>query len=134
MHKKIIVSLALDHGISKDALDMARHLRGDDGEILAVHVHETPSSSVNAFMPESAVQQAFDAAKAKLAERLIGTPDVEPVILHGSAGRTITDYAVKINADCIIIGSHKPGLSDYFLGSTSSRVVRHAPCSVYVIR
>ena len=134
MHKKIIVALALDHGISKEALEMARHLRGDDGEILAVHVHETPSSSVNAFMPEDAVNNAFNAAKEKLTERVAGTDDVEPVMLHGPAGRTITDYAVKIGADCIVMGSHKPGLSDYFLGSTSSRVVRHAPCSVYVIR
>ncbi|MFK7879453.1 universal stress protein [Roseobacter sp.] len=134
MHKKIIVALALDHGISKEALDMARHLRGDDGEIFAVHVHETPSSSVNAFIPEDAVKRAFASASETLADRLIGTSDVEPVMLQGSAGRTITEYARKIDADCIIIGSHKPGLSDYFLGSTSSRVVRHAPCSVYVIR
>ncbi|WP_187429798.1 hypothetical protein ROLI_015410 [Roseobacter fucihabitans] len=134
MHKKIIVALALDHGISKEALDMARHLRGDDGEILAVHVHEAPSSSVNAFIPADAIQNAFGAAKQKLAERIAGTRDVEAVMLQGPSGRTLTEYAEKIDADCIIIGSHKPGLSDYFLGSTSSRVVRHAPCSVYVIR
>ncbi len=134
MHKKIIVGLALDHGISDEALAMARHLKGDDGEIHAVHVHEAPNSTVNAYVSEDIMRQAVDAAKEKLAARVANLPDVEPVMLHGSPGQALTQYASKIGADCIITGSHKPGLSDYFLGSTSSRVVRHAPCSVYVIR
>jgi len=36
--------------------------------------------------------------------------------------------------DLIIVGSHKPGLQDYLLGSTAARVVRHAMCSVLVGR
>ncbi|WP_299783668.1 universal stress protein [uncultured Roseobacter sp.] len=134
MHKKIIVSLALDHGISEEALAMARHLKGDDGEILAVHVHEMPNSTVNAYVSEDVMKRAVDGAKEKLANRVANTPDVEPVLLHGNPGQSLTSYAKKIGADCIIVGSHKPGLSDFFLGSTASRVVRHAPCSVYVIR
>lgn len=134
MHKKIIVSLALDHGISKEALAMARHLKGDDGEILAVHVYETPNSTVNAYVSEDIVKRAVDGAQEKLANRVAETPDVEPVMLQGNPGQALTTYAKKIGADCIIVGSHRPGLSDFFLGSTASRVVRHAPCSVYVIR
>ncbi len=42
--------------------------------------------------------------------------------------------AVAHAVDCIVIGSHKPGLSDYLLGSTAARVVRHAPCAVHVYR
>ena len=34
----------------------------------------------------------------------------------------------------IMIASHKPGMSDYFIGSTASRVVRHSPVSVLVSR
>ena len=134
MHKKIIVSLALDHGISQEALAMARHLKGDDGEIIAVHVYEPPNSTVTAYVSEDIVKRAVDGARAKLHNRVAEASDVTPVMLQGQPGRAITDYAEKIGADCIIMGSHKPGLSDYFLGSTSSRVVRHAPCSVYVIR
>ncbi|WP_299963629.1 universal stress protein [uncultured Roseobacter sp.] len=134
MHKKIIVSLALDHGISAEALAMARHLKGDDGEIKAVHVYDRPNSTVNAYVSEEVMARAAEAARDKLAARVAQTPDVEPVMLHGQPGRALVDYAAKIGADCIIVGSHKPGLSDYFLGSTAARVVRHAPCSVYVIR
>jgi nucleotide-binding universal stress UspA family protein len=55
-------------------------------------------------------------------------------VIHGSAGQAIVDYAEAHGADCIIVHSHKPELSDYLLGSTAARVVRHAPCSVHVIR
>ena len=42
--------------------------------------------------------------------------------------------AKEKNADMIIIASHRPGLQDYFLGSTAAKVVRHATCSVLVVR
>ena len=38
------------------------------------------------------------------------------------------------DADVIVIASHDPGLADYLLGSVAARVVRHAHCSVLVVR
>lgn len=133
MYKKIIVSLALDHGISDQALAMARLLRGDEGEIFAVHVYETPSGTVGAYVSEDDLAKGHQTALNRLNEKTEGM-DVTPVMLKGHSGRAITDYAGDIDADCIVVGSHKPGLSDYFLGSTASRIVRHAPCSVHVLR
>ncbi|MEB8433536.1 universal stress protein [Cocleimonas sp. KMM 6892] len=53
-------------------------------------------------------------------------------------GRTsyheIIEFAKEKNADLILINSHKPGLGDYLLGSTASKVVRHSPCAVLVDR
>ena len=43
-------------------------------------------------------------------------------------------YAKKIGADLIIVASHKPNVGDYLLGTTAARVVRHATCSVFVVR
>ena len=37
-------------------------------------------------------------------------------------------------ADLIVIGCHAPGVGDFLLGSNAARVVRHAGCSVYVVR
>jgi nucleotide-binding universal stress UspA family protein len=39
-----------------------------------------------------------------------------------------------MNADLIVLAAHRPELKDYLLGPNASRVVRHAKCSVYVIR
>ena len=134
MYNKIIISLALDHGISQTALDVARSLCAEGGKIIAVHVYEALQGSVKTYVSDEAVAQAKQAAQDRLTERVGDAPDVEPVMLTGHSGRAITDYAKEIGADCIVVGSHKPGLSDYFLGSTSARIVRHAPCSVHVLR
>ena len=60
--------------------------------------------------------------------------DAEAIVLTGHAGRTITDYAEKIGADCIIVGSHRPDMKDFFLGSTAARIMRYAPCSAHALR
>ena len=52
----------------------------------------------------------------------------------GSSYHNIIQSAKENNADLILINSHKPELKDYLLGSTAGKVVRHAPCSVLVIR
>jgi universal stress protein F len=56
------------------------------------------------------------------------------VLVWGHSGRTILDWAEANAVDCIVIASHRPGLQDYLLGSTAGRVVRHARCSVHVVR
>ncbi|NVO58028.1 universal stress protein [Rhodobacteraceae bacterium B1Z28] len=134
MYDKIILALSLEHGIAAQALETAQCLGGANAEIIAVHVYEPPSGSVSAYLDKELVQQAFEDAKSKLHERVEGTPNVTPVILKGHSSRTITEYAAEIGADAIIVGSHKPGLSDYFLGTTAARIVRHAPCAVIVLR
>ena len=51
----------------------------------------------------------------------------------GSAKDEILDYAQEINADLIVVGSHRPSTSTYLLGSTASAIVRHAKTSVFVV-
>ena len=46
----------------------------------------------------------------------------------------ILETAEKVEADLIIIGSHRPTMSDFLLGPNAARVVRHAECSVLVVR
>ena len=69
-----------------------------------------------------------------LAEDFDGDDDVDIVVITGHAGRTIVDYANDQGIDCIVMNSHRPDLTDYFLGSTAARVVRHAQCPVLVMR
>ena len=38
------------------------------------------------------------------------------------------------NADLVVVGSHRPVMSDYLLGSNAKTIVRHAQCSVLVVR
>ena len=72
--------------------------------------------------------------KDALAERVTAASDLKAEFLTGHPGRAITDFAEKVGADCVVVGAHKPELIDFLLGSTADRVVRHAPCSVHVLR
>jgi nucleotide-binding universal stress UspA family protein len=134
MYQKIIVSLSLDHGIAQKAIKAARAMINNGGEIIAIHVYEPLQGSVNTYVDSEVVEKALQSAEEALAARVADEPDIESVLIKGHSGRAITDYAEEIGADCIIVGSHKPELSDFLLGSTSARVVRHAPCSVHVLR
>ena len=134
MYKKILVPMALDHGISQHTLEVARALSAADSEIVALHVYEMPQGSVSAYLDKDAVADGFRAAASLLREKTEELEGIQPEIVKGHTARTIIDYANNKDFDCIVIGSHKPGLSDYFLGSTASRVVRHAGCAVHVHR
>ena len=134
MYKKILVPMALDHGISQHTLQVARALSSDGSEIIALHVYEMPQGSVSAYLDKDVVAEGFRAARNLLREKVSDLEGVRPEIVKGHTARTIIDFANTNDVDCIVIGSHKPGLSDYFLGSTASRVVRHAGCAVHVHR
>jgi len=134
MYKKILVALALDHGYGLKALELARTLRVEGGEIIAVHVFEPVHSSVSLYVPTEHVKKTRKASKKEIAKRIGEAKDVETAVIVGHAGRAITDYAEEVGADCIVLGSHKPGLQDFFLGSTAARVIRYANCSVHVLR
>ena len=134
MYKNILVPMALDHDISPITLGVARALAGENGKITAIHIHEAAQGSVAAYLSEDAVRQAQATARARLDEKLDGLDGINGELVVGHAYRSIIDYAEVHGMDCIVIGSHKPGLSDYLLGSTAARVVRHAPCAVHVCR
>jgi nucleotide-binding universal stress UspA family protein len=57
------------------------------------------------------------------------------LVRNGEARQQIIDYAAEWSADLIVLGSHgRRGLNRFLLGSVSDAVVRHAPCSVEVVR
>jgi nucleotide-binding universal stress UspA family protein len=133
MYNKILIASALGQGFSEKALQAARSLISENGKIIVAHVIEPVNNVVQSFVTEDVKSKTYEKIKNMMAERCKDEA-IESEILYGQAGREITKYAEKIGADCIIIGSHKPGLEDFFLGSTSSRVVRYAKCSVHVLR
>lgn len=134
MYKKIIAALGLAHGHGEAALETARKLLSEGGEILAVHVLEPVPGFASYYLPPDHEKQTRANALAGIADRVGDAKDAKPVVLSGHPGRTITEYAEDIGADCIIVGSHKPDMQDMLLGSTAARIVRHAPCAVHVLR
>ncbi len=133
MYKNILIPIAGDHGgTTREAMAAARFLADPDAKLTALTVVETVPGHVAAELPAGLIERAREAAEAHLRE-LVGDTMV-PVVVTGHAARTINEYAAEHGIDCIVVASHRPGLADYFLGSTAAHVVRHAPCAVHVVR
>lgn len=134
MYNKIIIASAMDQGFNSKALKTAKALLSENGKIIVIHVMEPVNGMVQSFMSEDAESKTYETVKTMMTERLNGEEGIVTEILRGRAASEISSYAKKVGADCIILGSHKPGFEDYLLGTTSARVVRHATCCVHVLR
>ena len=103
-----------------------------------LHVIPAGPAVLSQYIPggyEKLVSGKIEGELDKLAAGLGLAPDrVTTHVRFGGVYQEILAYAEKIGANLIVIGSHKPGAADYLLGSNASRVVRHAPCSVFVVR
>lgn len=136
MYKHILVPIVFDHGTQgKEAVETATHLLAEDGSITLLHVLEDVPVYAAAHIPHGVREQHREAALTelhKLADQV--NANTQCHVIHGHSSQSILDYGEKHAADCIVISSHKPGLEDYFIGSTAARVVRHARCAVHVMR
>ena len=135
MYKQILVPVLFDEGHDTHAsFEMAKGLADKDTKFTVVHVLETMPSYMTAGIPSELLKGNRREAEESLDAAAKGLPNAERIMMQGNPGRSIVDCAAKYDADCIVIASHKLGLTDIFLGSTAAKVVRHANCSVHVIR
>ena len=135
MYKNILVPIAFDEEHDPTgALATAKVLADENAQITLFHVLDAVPAYVAAQIPKEARDEARDHVIKDMEALAKGIPDAKVVVVDGHAGTTIVEYAEEHNIDLIVVRSHRPGLEDYFLGSTAARVVRHAMCSVHVIR
>ncbi|NRP14264.1 Universal stress protein F [Aliiroseovarius sp. xm-m-379] len=135
MYKNILVPIALDHDRdSNQSLKIAKVLADEGAKITALHVMEEIPSYVAQYLPEGQISGNAHQLEDRLQQELADMPGVEAKVVSGHAGHAIVDYATRHDVDCIVVASHRPGLTDFLLGSTAARVVRHAPCCVHVSR
>ncbi len=139
MTKTILVPIDISAGGgATPAIAFAQDLaKSDDAKLVLLNVVPQFTGYTSAYLPddfhEKAVAGADDALK-KIAKThgLAGRADL--VVREGNPATEILTHARDIKADMIVLASHDPGLADYFLGSVAARVVRHAHCSVLVVR
>ena len=103
---------------------------------LAIDMYEgyMPSTIEIEKMAKENANKILEETKAQLAKSL---PDlaISTEVLLGSPESRIVETAEEMDADLIVVGSH--GYNRWerlLLGSVSDSVVRHAPCSVLVVR
>lgn len=136
MYSNILVPIDLsDVGHGKEIFGIAEKLLEPGGTITVLNVVEDIPGYVAAELPDAVVKDLSTNAHTALEEATYGAGgNVKLEVRRGSPASAIVAAAEQLEVDLIIIASHSPGLADYFLGSTASRVVRHAKCPVLVDR
>jgi nucleotide-binding universal stress UspA family protein len=59
---------------------------------------------------------------------------VQHIVANGTIYKEIIEAAGEVGADLVVVGAHRPDLSDYLLGPNAARVMRHFSGSVLVVR
>lgn len=136
MYKKIVVPVDMS-SIEKGEkiIRKAAALLDAGGEIVLLNVVEALPGYIAIDLPVDLIENAIKDGKAKLVELKERTGIQAKVeIRSGPAAREILASAEAHNADLIIVASHTPDFTNYFIGATADRVVRHAKCSVLIDR
>jgi nucleotide-binding universal stress UspA family protein len=136
MFCNIVVPIDLSHTERvQDMLRAADSLADKGAKLTVIHVADEVPSFIAAQIPTATIEENLQSARARLKEicETAGV-DAELQVRSGTAHHEITSLADEIEADCIVIASHRPALKDYLLGSTAANVVRHAKCTVLVQR
>lgn len=134
MYKNILIPVVFDREHDHSRAFRMAALAGADAKVTLLHVMELLPDYVTTYIPEGTTQELRGELQVEMDRLVAEVPGAEGKVVTGHAGRSIAAYAEKNDVDLIIVESHRPGFSDYFLGSTAGHIVRHVKCAVHVIR
>ncbi|HUB64698.1 MAG TPA: universal stress protein [Methylocella sp.] len=140
MFKKILIPIDLtEMAVSKPALEASVELALQSKGALRLVTVETllPASFMEYVPPEfdkSQEERALRALEQISAGIDFPKTNVSHAVRFGGIYVEILAEADEWGADLIVIGSHRPSMATYLIGSNAKTIVRHAKCSVLVIR
>ena len=117
-----------------------RFAKGADGQVLVAHVIHMPSGEL--YQPDGHVltfNEAKRRAQALLEEvrqqRMSNYPRCELLVDIGDPYALLMAIAAERKVDLIVISTHgRTGLQHLVMGSVAEKIIRHAPCPVFVVR
>ena len=93
---------------------------------------------VGQFFPEgyedSVKDVLHEALSAFVRDRIPDGLRVRTIVRVGTVYQEILEAAEKVSADLIVAAAGRPEFQDFLIGPNAARVVRHASCSVLVVR
>lgn len=141
MYKNILIAIDLnDESSWRKAMPTANACcKAFDARLNVVTVvPDFGMSVVGQYFPKDYAETALAETEKQLAafvkKHAAKGLDTRQIVANGTIYEEIIETARKIGADLIVIGSHRPALRDYLIGPNAARVVRHADCSVMVVR
>ena len=141
MYKNILLAIDLNDETScrkplLSAVELARTFGARLHVLTVVREVEAILQAKTAALGYKLIEADLENRIAALIRRADAS-DLKPGILvtHGaSIYGEILGAAEEAEADLVVVGSHRPAMKDYLLGTNAARVVRHARCSVLVAR
>jgi universal stress protein G len=140
MFKQILVPIDLaDTDLAKPAIATAVQMaRASGGSVRLINVLPMTPVMLAEYVPaDFDVQQRKSAEEAMAIiarESGLDAAHVSCTVRQGGIYHEVLEEAKTINADLIVMSSHRPAMRTYFLGSNAGHVVRYAKCSVLVVR
>ena len=140
MFRTILVPVDVDDvETSKPAVDRAVALaEASGGTVRFIYVRSLVPVTFMEFVPPNFDSGQQSVAEKKLTALVQGVrlpkERVSSVVTMGGVYHDVLQEAERIGADLIIVGSHRPSMATYLLGSNAASIVRHAKCSVLVVR
>jgi len=138
--KSILVPIDLaDAEYAKPAIANAADLTGSSGgRVRLLNVLPMTPVMLAEYVPADFDKQQRQTSGEALAivarESGIPAERISTAIRQGGIYHEILEEAAVMNADLIVMTSHRPAMRTYFLGSNAGHVVRYAKCSVLVVR
>lgn len=141
MFKNILLPVDLNHESSwRKALPLTVDLCAKYGANLHV-MTVLPNFRlplVAGYFPQDFEAKAKQSANKHLhefvAQHVPKSVPVQHIVVEGTVYEEILRMIKQLDIDLIVMASHRPELQDYLIGPNSSRVVRHSPVSVMVVR
>lgn len=141
MYKKILVPVDLGEAdMTRIGLDAALSLAkaGPEAQLRLVSVQPLVPVAFVDYIPPNFDEEMRVAAEKDLSD-LAGKVDlpagrVSSTVRFGAVYPEVLAEAEDWGADLIVVGSHRPTMATYLLGSNAKTIVRHAKCSVLVVR
>lgn len=138
--RKILVPIdTAEPGVAEPAVFLAAQLTAlSGGAVRMIHVLPQIPYGFQEFLPTSVIadrEKAIGSQFQDLAKQAnIPTQHFSYTVRSGTVYDEVLSEAEGWMADLIIVGSHSPSMSTYLLGSNAQKIVRHANCSVLVVR
>jgi len=117
-----------------------RFAKSADGTLLLAHIIHVPSGDL--YRPDGHVL-TFDEAKQRTLslleelreKRLQNYPKYELLVDIGDPHDVLIALATQRKVDLIVIATHGgSGLQHLVMGSVAEKMIRHAPCPLFVVR
>ncbi|PPD41499.1 MAG: universal stress protein UspA [Methylocystis sp.] len=141
MYKKILVPVDLSESdMTQLALDAALALAATsaDAQLRLVNVQPLVPVAFVDYIPPNFDEELRELAEkdlAALAEKIPLPPGrATSTVRFGAVYPEVLAEAEDWGADLVVVGSHRPTMATYLLGSNAKTIVRHAKCSVLVAR